>query len=73
MTSTVIIAIVSLAGTIIGAYSGARLTAYRIEMLEKKVDKHNGFAEKIPIINEQLKVVNHRLNDLEDFCKEVHK
>ena len=41
------------------------LTIYRIEQLEKKVDKHNNFAEKIPIINEQIKVINHRLEDLE--------
>ena len=38
---------------------------YRIEQLEKKVDKHNNFAEKIPIINVQIETINHRLDELE--------
>jgi hypothetical protein len=39
--------------------------SYRIEQLEKKVDKHNNFAERVPILEEQMKVVNHRITDLE--------
>ena len=39
--------------------------SYRIEQLEKKVDKHNNFAERVPILEEQMKVANHRLDDLE--------
>ena len=35
------------------------------EQLEKKVDKHNNFAERVPIIEEQMKVVNGRLTTLE--------
>ena len=69
MTETIIIALISLAGTLIGSLGGivvsSKMTNYRIEQLEKKVDKHNNFAEKIPIINEQIKVINHRLEDLE--------
>ena len=61
----IIVALVSLNGTAIGAYSGCRLTAYRIAQLEKKVEVHNNFAGRIPVIEEQIKVVNHRLNDLE--------
>lgn len=72
MAQTIIIAIISLAGTIIGAYSGARLTAYRIEQLEKKVDKHNNFAARMPVVEEQIKVINHRIGDLEEICREVH-
>ena len=41
-----------------------------IEQLEKKVDKHNSFAEKIPLIQNDIKVANHRIDDLEELCKE---
>lgn len=63
--ATVIVGLLSLCGTFIGSFSGMRLMTYRIEQLEKKVDKHNSFAEKIPVIEEQVKVINHRLDDLE--------
>lgn len=64
-TATVIVGCLSLAGSLIGSWSGMKLTAYRIEQLEKKVDKHNNFAERIPVVEEQIKVINHRLEDLE--------
>lgn len=62
---TVIVGVLSLIGTIIGSYSGMKLMSYRIEQLEKKVDKHNNFAERIPVVEEQIKVANHRIEDLE--------
>ena len=69
MTETIIIALISLAGTLIGSLGGivvsSKMTNYRIEQLEKKVDKHNNFAEKIPIINVQIENINHRLDELE--------
>ena len=69
MSETIIISLISLIGTLAGSLGGilvsSKMTNYRIEQLEKKVDKHNNFAEKIPIINEQIKVINHRLEDLE--------
>ena len=65
----IITAVIALIGTAIGTFGGiyasAKLTSYRIEQLEKKVDKHNGFAERIPIIEEKIKVINHRIDDLE--------
>lgn len=63
--ATVIVGILSLAGTLIGSFSGMKLMTYRIEQLEKKVDSHNNFAMRIPILEEQIKVINHRLDDLE--------
>lgn len=63
--ATIIVGLLSLLGTIIGSYSGMKLMSYRIEQLEKKVDKHNNFAERIPVIEEQMKVANHRIDDLE--------
>lgn len=69
MSETTIIALMSLIGSVIGTLGGilvsSKLVNYRIEQLEKKVDKHNGFGEKIPVIQEQIKVINHRIDDLE--------
>ena len=41
------------------------ITDTKIEELTREVRKHNGFAEKIPVISEQIKVINHRIEDLE--------
>lgn len=72
MSSEVLIALLSLSGTLLGSFGGilasAKLTNYRLAQLEKKVDKHNGFATRIPIIEEQLKVNGRRLCDLEGRC-----
>lgn len=69
MSSEILVAILSLAGTLIGAFGGiltsSKLTSYRIQELENKVDKHNNFAQRIPIIEEKIKVINHRIDDLE--------
>lgn len=65
MSNEILIALLSFAGTLIGSFSGMKLMSYRIEQLEKKVDKHNNFAERIPIIEEKIKVINHRIEDLE--------
>lgn len=69
MDGNVIIALISMAGSLIGTLGGilvsARMTTYRIEQLERKVDKHNNFAERMPVVEEQIKVINHRIEDLE--------
>ena len=69
MNPELIIALISLFGTLAGSLGGilvsSKLTNYRIEQLEKKVDKHNKFAERMPVVEEQIKVINHRLEDLE--------
>lgn len=69
MDSGTVISILSLIGTLSGSFGGilvsSKLTNYRIEQLEKKVDRHNNFAERMPVMEEQIKVVNHRLEDLE--------
>ena len=63
--STVIVGVLSLLGTMAGSFGGMKLMSYRIEQLEKKVDKYAATTERIPIIEEQIKVINHRLDDLE--------
>ena len=73
MGDTIIIALISFAGTLIGTFGGIitsnKLTNYRIEQLEKKVEKHNNFGARIPVIEEQVKVINHRIDDLEQYHK----
>ena len=65
----IIIGVLALVGTLGGSYMSHRksisIIAYRLEQLEKKVDRHNKFAERMPVLEEQMKVVNHRLEDLE--------
>ncbi len=69
MSNDVIVALLALIGTLAGTFGGiltsSKLTAYKIEQLEKKVDKHNSFAERIPILEQQMKVADHRIEDLE--------
>ena len=64
--------LVSAAGAFVGVVTSAKLTNYRIEQLEKKVDKHNTVIERTykleetqAVIQEQIKVANHRIGDLE--------
>lgn len=78
--ATIIIALISFAGTLIGTFGGIitsnKLTNYRIEELEKKVEKHNKVVERVYILEkdkavfeEEIKVANHRIDDLEQFHK----
>lgn len=76
MTETVIVAILSLIGTLGGSYfaqkKSSALIAYRLEQLEKKVQLHNNAVERLyevektqEIHEEKIKVANHRIDDLE--------
>lgn len=69
MTTEMWCAMLSLIGTLFGSLAGilvaSKLTNYRIEQLEHKVEKHNNFAERIPVLEEKMEVANHRIADLE--------
>ena len=76
MSEEIFVAVLSLAGTLAGSLCGIlaanRMTVYRIEQLEKKVDKHNSVIERTfelekraALTTEQIKVANHRIDDLE--------
>ena len=72
MSDTVIVALASLVGTGIGSYSGFKLMKYRVEQLEKKVEKHNSLIERtykleqeMEIQKEKMTEANHRISDLE--------
>lgn len=64
MDSSIITAMISLIGTLGGSLGGilvsSKLTAYRLEQLEARVAEHNNFARRMPVIEEQIKVINHR-------------
>lgn len=57
--------LVTLAGVLIANGKSQAVTDVKIEELTREVRKHNSFAEKIPVIEEQIKVANHRIDDLE--------
>lgn len=63
MSELVIIALISLVGTFFGSLTGvitsAKLTNFRLKQLEKKVEKHNNFAEKIPLLDLRVKELEH--------------
>ena len=65
MNDTVIIAILSLIGTFFGSLSGvitsAKLTNFRLKQLENKVERHNNFAEKIPLLELKIKEIEHHV------------
>lgn len=80
MNETVIVALLSLVGTLCGSLAGIltanKLVIYRLEQLEKKVEKHNNVIERVYILEkneavmeEEIKVANHRIDDLEGFHK----
>lgn len=69
MSETIIVALIAFAGTLAGSFLAQRKTtaliAYRLEQLERKVDKHNNMIERTYILEEKMKVANHRIDDLE--------
>ena len=76
MSAEVITAAISLIGTLVGTLGGialsSNLTNYRIEQLEKKVEKHNNLISRTyelekeySVLDERIRVANHRIEDLE--------
>ncbi len=76
MTTEIIVALIALCGSLCGSWLANRKTLslmlYRLEQLEKKVDKHNGVIERTykleeneRVTEEKIKVINHRIEDLE--------
>lgn len=80
MSDAIIVALISgllsLAGVVLSTFATARKTAQsiqtsqavtdtKIDELTREVREHNGFARRMPVVEEQIKVINHRLSDLE--------
>lgn len=78
--ATVIVGVLSLLGTLAGSFGGIKLISYRIEQLEKKVEKHNSLIErtfkleeKTELQEEKIKVINHRLEDGEKLIEKLRE
>lgn len=80
MTEAIWVAVLALIGTLGGTFGGIltanKLTNYRIEQLEKKVAEHNNLVSRLyavekheAVMEEEIKVVNHRIEDLEQYHK----
>ena len=68
MSDTVLISLFSLAGTLLGTFSGIitanKLVNYRLEQLEQKVSKHNSIVERTYILEGQMTEVQHDIRDI---------
>lgn len=71
MDSTIIVALVSFAGTVIGTIGGImatnKLVTYRLEQLEKKVDLHNNAVERLFKVEGKMDEVQHDISDLKAY------
>ena len=76
MSSTVIIALISLCGTCFGSIAGImtanRLTTYRIEELEKKVDKHNNLVERVALLENDEHTQWVRIDEMKEQIAKYH-
>lgn len=83
MQTEIIVALIGLGGSAIGSFIGvlinSKLSNYRIEQLEKKVDKHNNLIERmfnlegrVEVLEEKQDVANHRIDDLEEDNKKTN-
>ncbi len=59
----------TLVGVIIANSKSRHLTEYKISELTREVREHNGFAKRMPVIEEKINVINHRIDDLEQYHK----
>lgn len=69
----ILVALVSggltLVGVLIANSKSQAVTEAKIEELTREVREHNNFARRMPVVEEQVKVINHRIDDLEAFHK----
>ena len=70
MQNEIVVALLALVGTLAGSFAGIlvanKLVNYRLAQLEKKVEKHNNVCERIALAERDIKVINHRIEDLEN-------
>lgn len=73
MSDAVLVALIGLAGSGLGSVLGilvsSKLTQYRLEQLEKKVQAHNNLIERTYRLEERFNLVSHRIGDLEHALK----
>lgn len=73
MTESIIAALITggltLVGVLVANNKQQAITDTKLEELTREVREHNNFAKRVPVVEEQIKVINHRISDLEDFHK----
>ena len=73
MSESIIVALISggltLMGVLIANSRTQAVTDTKLEELTREVREHNNFAKRMPVVEEQIKVINHRIEDLEGFHK----
>ena len=73
MSDAVLVALISggltLVGVLIANSRTQAVTDTKLEELTREVREHNNFAKRMPVVEEQIKVINHRIEDLEGFHK----
>lgn len=76
MVESVVVAIITgvltLIGVIINNNKSQAVMEERVDELTREVREHNKFAKRMPVVEEQIKVINHRISDLEDDMKNHH-
>ena len=60
---------VTLAGVLLSTQRSQAVTETKLEELTREVREHNNFARRMPVVEEQIKVLNHRIGDLEEMQK----
>ena len=65
--AAVLSGVVTLIGVLIANSRSNAVMEYKIEELTREVRKHNGFAEKIHVIQRDIQVLNHRVSDIEAY------
>ena len=60
---------ITLVGVLISNQKSQAVTATKLEELTREVREHNHFAKRMPVVEEQIKVINHRIEDLEQLNK----
>ena len=73
MQGEIIVAAFSLLGTCIGSWGGLKLMSYRIEQLEKKLEKHNNFAGRMPVVENEVQDMKQDISDIKADIKELKK
>lgn len=73
MTESIITALITggltLLGVIVSNNKRQAVTDTKVEELTREVREHNNFARRVPVVEEQIKVINHRISDLEEYHK----
>ena len=71
MTESIVVALISGGLTLLGVIASNNkhqaVTDTKMEELTREVREHNNFAKRVPVLEEQVKVINHRIADLEEF------